>query len=148
MKIVLQSNDRFSDFGEFDTETRNLTIRSKNDSPLGRGEASGWYGTIGNSVALLFRLDNRLHFAYRNQTFSLQDDAQARIEGGQTARRFILEQGGKTLICIDYEVPPPIVPPELDFTDTRPEDFDFLLFVRNVLKNPERRRLAQGFPRL
>jgi len=146
MRVVLQSNDKFNEFGEFDPETGSLTIRPKNDSPV-KGGVSGWYGTIGDSVAFLFHLDHRLHFAYRDQRFSLQDDAQARVEGGQTARRFTLEQGGKTLICIDYEIPPPVVPPELDFTDTRPEDFDFLLFVRNVLKNPERRKLAQGFPR-
>ena len=147
MKITLQSNDKFADFAEFDTETKALVVHSKSASPLGEGDFYGWFGTVGAITTLLFHVDHKLHFGYGSTTFSLEDDAQARIEGGEIRRKFTLERGGKTLITIDYEIAPPVVPPELDFTETHPEDFDFLLFVRNVLKSPERRRLARGFPR-
>lgn len=147
MKIILQSNDRFGDFGEFDTEARKLTVHSKNESPEWKSKVNGWFGAVGSRPAILFHIDHNLHFVYWDITVPLGNNAQARVEGGQIKRQFTLEDDGRVLIRIDYEVPAPVVPPELDFTQTHPEDFDFLLFVRNVLGNRERRKLAQGFPR-
>lgn len=147
MKITLQSNDRFGDLGQFDTERRALIVYAKTESSEWESNVNGWFGTVGSRPAILFHIDHNLHFVYGDITVPLGNNAQARVEGGQIKRQFTLEEDGKVLIRIDYEVPPPVVPPDLDFTQTHPEDFDFLLFVRNVLGNRERRKLAQGFPR-
>jgi hypothetical protein len=144
MRITLQSHDRFGEFGEFDTETGKLTVHSKNESSDWKGKLNGWFGTVGNRAALLFRVDHEMHFVYGEVSIPLKAHAMAKIVGGETKRQFTLYEDQKPLITIDYEIAPPVVPPGLYFTQTHPEDFDFLLFVRNVLGNPERRKLAQG----
>ena len=148
MKLLLQSHDRFDEFAEFDLDIRSLTMHSKQREPEKWGEpAAGWYSVVDGVLVVLFRLDHELFLSVGEKSYAIDTAVHARVEGGETLRRFILVRGEEELVNVTYRAPRSTVPPELDFTQTEPEHFDFFLFVRNILEDPGRRRFAMGFPR-
>jgi len=145
MRLTVQSHDQFDEFAEFDPKSNSLEFYSKKREPeRWTGVTEGWYAAVGGGPAMLFRLNKELFFSHRGETIAVEDSVHARVQGGEMKRRFILTQQDQELISIDYEIPQSPIPAELDFTETNPEDFDFLLFVRNVLETPARRMFARG----
>ena len=148
MKILLQSHDRFDDFAEFDPATGDLAIYSKSrNRDKWSDETVGFFARINGKPAVLFRVNHDLFFGYSGKLFTITDLTSAKVEGGEVDRRFVLSNPEGSMVSIDYKIPKSSIPPELDFTQTEPEHFDFLLFVRNLLKNPARRELMRGIPR-
>lgn len=147
MKLLLQSHDRFDEFAEFNTETSETTLYSKaqNSERWANGKA-GFFAQVNAKPAVLFRVGHDLFFCYSGKRYSITDETYARVEGGEIERTFTLAKGEQPILRIDYEVAKSPIPPEVDFTQTDPEHFDFLLFVRNLLQDTARRKLTQGFP--
>ena len=148
MKILLQSHDRFDDFAEFDPETGELAVYSKTrNRDRWSDDTAGFFALVNGKPAVLFRQNHDLFFRYSGKLFSISDLTFAKVEGGEVDRTFTLSSPEGAIVSIDYKIPKSPIPAELDFTQTEPDHFDFLLFVRNLLKNPARRKLARGFPR-
>lgn len=145
LKIILQSHDRFDDFAEFSPSDNRLTVFSKRQElTKWTGRSQGWYGTVNQNPAVLFNDNRNLYFFYKGATIPIQENTHAGIQVRGRERNFSLTRDGKPILSIPYVVPQQSVPPELDFTDTAPEDFDFLLFVKNILGDPARRKFAMG----
>jgi hypothetical protein len=145
LKIVLQSHDRFDDFAEFDRSDNRITILSKTREPgKWTGYSQGWYAKINENDALLFSENHELYFSYAGTTYPIQNNVYARIQDHGAERNFTLTRDARPIFSIQYPVPKPVVPSEFDMTDTAPEDFDFLLFVKNILEDPTRRKFAMG----
>lgn len=148
MPLLLQSHDRFDEYAEFDPQSARFSVHSKAREPhKWTGETAGWYTVDHGGTFALFRVDHQLFFLSGNEKYAVDPDVHATVRGDRTRRRFALTKGGQELLGVDYRIPEPIVPPEQDFTQTEPDDFDFFLFVKNMLEDPGRRRFAMGFPR-
>ncbi len=61
--------------------------------------------------------------------------------------RLTLSHRGKLVEDLSYTPIDYGIPPELDFTQTDPEDSDYLLWLNNMLSTPERRSGAFRFRR-
>ena len=146
MILLLRSHDHFGAFADFDPATNELTIHPEQQESQGRNTA-GWFASVDGNYATLFRLGHDLFLAYCARVYPITEDTYATVEGGEIKRKFTLTASGKPVVSIDYQIPKSPIPAEWDFTQTEPEDFDFFLFVRNMLKDPGRRRFAMGFPR-
>jgi hypothetical protein len=145
LTITLQSHDRFDDFAEFDVSNDRIAVLSKVREP-GRwtGQPQGWYAMVNGHHAMLFNEDHDLYFSYRGRTYPIQDNVSATVQDLGVERKFNLIEGGRPILSIQYAASKQTVPPEFDMTDTAPEDFDFLLFVKNILEDPARRKFAMG----
>jgi hypothetical protein len=149
MKIILQSHDRFDDIGEFNSETGELHVLPNWDrqSECSEKETAGFFSELPDGPAILFRIGHDLFFTYGGKTHAVTDDVRANVVPVGSKRRFILTGNKGEMASIEYNVPGPEIPPQFDFTATEPEHFDFLLFVKNILENPQRRQFARGFAR-
>ena len=144
--LFVESHDHFDDIGAFDAATGRLERYSRSTS-AGRLRAenepvSGHYSDMGTTLGVLFRYGGALSLQLGDRRWRV-DDSHSRVtweRSGSTARFSISNENGG-FETIEYTPGPNSGPPLAD--DSTPfaedEDWDFGLFVRNILADAGRR---------
>lgn len=140
--MILQSQDRFDEIAVLNLSTGETNFVSKSKHPeLASQPTSGWYSVVDNVMCRLYRKEGVLFLGVGKQTFKLLDDVGSRLIRGQDSSTFQLISNGDLLFSFKYNLPKLDVPLKNDPTPfIEEEDFDFLLFVDNVLKDKARRQ--------
>lgn len=139
--MILQSQDKFDELAVLNPSTGETKFVSKSKHPeLASQSTSGWYSIVDNVMCCLYRSERRLFLGVGKQTFELPDDVSSRLIREQGGNTFQLTSNGTLLFSFEYRSPKLDIPLENDPTPfVEDEDFDFLLFVHNVLKDKSRR---------
>ena len=139
--MILQSKDEFDEVMELDPITGRQQILSRKARPeITSIRPSGGYSIVNGVVVCLYRVDSALYFRLGEEEFKITDDASSILVRENGHRLFQLIENGNLLVNFRYRCPANEVPLSIDptpFIDE--EDFDFLLFVHNVLAQDERR---------
>ncbi len=154
------------EFAEFDPETGSLKSFQKTGAELEAVQAQlqGMYGCVDDKRLVFYRKDGMLHLRVSDSDYTLDDSIESHLENNWVDRliqespqelraalsrfaggyrKFDLTRKGSALVSLKYKTPIESGSP-FDFTSFEDEDFDFLLFVHNVLSDPERRRYIWG----
>jgi hypothetical protein len=142
--MLVESHDRFMMIGEFDPESGALREVTRDDAPpeLLAQPVRGHYASLDGTRAVLYRSGGKLW---------LQLDGKARplAPGGRNVHwsrrgdssQLILLDNGDVIAAAEYHprlVGPPLRDDPTPFVED--EDWDFGLFVQNVLMNLDRAR--------
>jgi hypothetical protein len=144
--MLVQSHDRFDDLGAFDPLSGDLDefkrSRIADDARL-KESLRGHFAVLGDTVAVLYRDDDALWLRLGDRARDLSSGrSSAKWERiGRRARLSLLD-GAEEVASVEY-VPGPTGGPSLA-DDVTPfascEDWDFGLFVRNVVSDEGRFR--------
>lgn len=139
--MILQSNDRFDEIAQFDPVTGNYQLLSKKaNHELVNAPISGSYSIVGQILLALYRKNGDLYVWIDTKAFPISDTVSSALiqEGDQ--RVFRLLDNERLIATFRYLPSVSEVPMELDPTSfVEEEDFDFVLFIHNVLTDPGRR---------
>lgn len=140
--MILESKDDFDQLAELDPSNgRTYRFLSRKQHPeLTTTPPSGSYSIVNGTMLALYRIDGVLYFRVGDQDSKLTDDVTSRLTREDDNRVFQLIQDGNSRVIFRYVPPVPEVPLSIDPTPfIEEEDFDFLLFVHNVLTESGRR---------
>ena len=139
--MLLQSKDVFDQLVDLNTESGAYRVLSRKVHPeLPATKTSGTFSIVDDTMLMLYRKNGVLYFRARDRTVELSDDVTSSLTNKHSNRVFQLLKNGKPVIGLTYLPPVHEVPLSLDPTPfMEEEDFDFLLFVHNVLTNTGRR---------
>jgi len=139
--MILQSKDEFDEVMELDPITGRQQLLSRKRHPEITGmRPSGGYSIVNGTIVCLYRVDSTLYFRLGEEEFKITDDATSVLVREDGYRLFQLVQNGNLLVNFRYRCPVNEIPLSTDPTPFMDEeDFDFLLFVHNVLAQDERR---------
>lgn len=138
--MILQSKDEFDQLMELNPITGRRQFLSRKQHPeIASMRLSGGYSIVNGMIVCLYRVDNALYFRLGEEEFKIADDATSILVHENGYRLFQLVQNGNLLVNFRYRSPVY----EVSNIDPTPfideEDFDFFLFVHNVLNQGDRR---------
>ena len=137
--MILASNDDFDQLAELDPNSGTYRLLSRKEHPE-LTSMSGGFSMIEGTMLSLHRRDDVLFFRVGEREFELTDDVTSTLTQEDTDRVFQLIRNGKSLVSFKYRPPAPEVPLNIDPTPfVEEEDFDFFLFVHEVLSTSGRR---------
>lgn len=161
--MIIGSFQLAREFAEFDPATGSFesfqTERAEMEAL--RAQLQGRYEWLEDQLLVFYRNEGLLHLRIAQKDYCLGDDIESHLEKNfadgliqssprkvrtlvsaiaRGYRRFGLTKNATALVSLKYKTPIESASP-FDFTPfVEDEDFDFLLFVHNVLSDPERRR--------
>ena len=139
--MILQSTDEFDKLVELDLESGACQFLSRKEHPeISSLQPSGAFSILDDTMFSLYRNDSLLYFRAGNRVVELTDDVTSSLTKKNKIRAFQLVKNGEPEISLTYPAPELEVPLALDPTPfIEEEDFDFLMFVHNVLTDSNRR---------
>lgn len=141
MRIVLSSFANAWRFARFDPETGAFSRIPLALTLLRRpGTTAGWYVRSGRELAALFVVSGRLYFRHGKTAVEITEHSRAVLERRGRKGWLEISSGGEHVV-FEYRLPrlwPPLSEDPTPFVQE--EDFDFGLFVHNVVKDPARGR--------
>jgi len=160
--MIIRSFKRAREFAEFDSDTGSFSAFQKEDAEMEalQAQMQGRYEDLEDKLVVFYRKEGLLHLRVAANDYLLDDNIESQLEKHPADgliqsspeslrpflsrlvgahRKFSLSNNGTALLFLRYKSPIDSVSP-FDFTMADDEDLDFLLFVHNVLSDPERRR--------
>jgi hypothetical protein len=139
--MILESKDEFDQLAELDPITGSYRLLSRRLHPeLKTTPPSGGYSIVNDTMLALYRKDGVLYFRAGELEFKLTDDVSSKLTREGNNRVFQLHQDRNLLVDLRYSLPEPDIPLTIDPSPfIEEEDFDFFLFVHNVLTQTDRR---------
>ena len=145
--IFLQNYKEFQTFCGYDEKNGEVEYYLKNEHPeLNKQPKTGVFSEIDGKTVLFFRRNGILQLTIEKDVFSIDDDMRANWELKKNCEHnsptavFSLYQEEKKLKAIEYT---PFLSrniiPEDDSAFVDEEDYDFLIFIHNVLNDRKRR---------
>lgn len=142
--VLMQSNQRYSTYAELDTTTGIITWRSKEtDRAASLAEMGGHIVVLDGYPVCLYRAEGRLHLRIAAVDTEITDDTTADLVQGEQGGASTLTVSRQGIVCFRWTYTRPIIDPPLAVDPTPfvgEEDFDFGVFVRNVISEPRRRQ--------
>jgi hypothetical protein len=139
--MILESKDVFDQLAELDPNNGTYRLLSRKQYPdLATTPPSGSYSIVDGTMLSLYRRDGVLYFRSADREFKVTDDVVSKLTREDNSRVFLLLKDGNVLVDLRYSPSEPEFPLTIDPTPfIEEEDFDFFLFVHNVLTQPDRR---------
>lgn len=151
--MFVESHDRFDDVGDLDPESGHLvefsrSARSSSDLPA--GPVCGHYARLDDDLAVFYRAGESLWLRAGEHVRELETGrSSVRWEGLGERSRLTLRDEDNYVVSVGYRVGPTRGPSLVDDPTlfSAIENWDFGLFVRNVLMDDGRRgRIYSGDP--
>lgn len=138
--MYLEAFGRYPTVAEFDPASNYFSeLNRLEDKVPPDARFWGYFDKLGGQLLLLYRVGEELFLRHNNQDNRIDDDVSASFTEG-AMNRLLVTRGDETMVDITYPHPKEWRIP----FDTTPfvedEDFDFGLFIANVLTEPGRRR--------
>jgi hypothetical protein len=134
----VESFELHAEVGEFDPTSGELTVFARSSAP-GR-PLSGHYTRLGNESVVFFRDHGRLHLRVGGKVFEVNEALQLdwRLVRDRESELTVSSPGSES-IRLQYASGPPGPPLSEDPTPfVSDEDWDFGLFIKNVITNQDR----------
>jgi hypothetical protein len=144
--VLLRSSDSYTSLLDLNLETGAVAHWNEDDDPSLRSlPKDGHYSQLEGHLWCLYRHMGDLHFRLDELDLKVTPDLEVEHLSGKV-NHFALRRGGVTLLALDY-ANPLVIDPEIKVQIAvtpmaEVEDFDFGLFVYNVLTDPGRRDAA------
>ncbi len=145
-RIVLQSHDQYNDIVEI-TDSGGKIVHSKGQAPELANKCIGFFAEVEGKDVCLYRWSENLILRVGDESFNLDEKTTTKIgpDAVPGIRRFQVFKEEKPILTFKYSEPE--IPREIRddpnalfmWKDRDPEDDDFLLFIHNVLRQPDRR---------
>jgi len=141
--ILLQSNDRFDDLAKLDTSTGRVSWFSRQvvDLTIASSPIRGHIAQLCGHTLCFYRKAKVLHFRVDDEDLELTEETQVELVRVRDAVNCItVLRNGVPLFTWTYHRP--VIDPLLEYDPTpfiEEEQFDFCLFVYNVMNDPDRR---------
>jgi len=138
--MILACQDIFDQLAELDLRDSSVRFLSRKQHPELSASVAGSFSIVNEMMVSLYRVHGGLYFRVGDQVFQVTDDTTSTLETDGKNRRFRLLERENILVDLTYLTPELEIPLSIDPTPfVEEEDFDFLLFVHNVLTQPGRR---------
>ena len=152
--IFLQNYKEFQKFCGYDEKNGEVEYYLKNEHPeLNKQPKAGAFSEIDGKAVLFFRRNGTLQLTIEKDMFAINDNMHANWELKKNCERnpptavFSLYEKERKLKAIEYTpfLSRNIIPEDnTAFVDE--EDYDFFIFIHNVLNDRERRRSIYAKP--
>jgi len=138
MKITLRSNENYTHFACIDTSDVSFfeDFKSNDEQSL-----SGIYSFVGEKIICLFKKSESLFLRVNNFDIALDNTIRSKIENTLGKNTFYIIKNNIEIINIDYDVNHFDSDGTISTPFSEAEDFDFLLFINNIIKNKERQEV-------
>lgn len=139
--MYLQSKDLFDLIIRFDIDKGVLERISKNNQGFS-DRLNGSFSEYDDTFFVIFVENDRLFFCYNNKKIDLLDSYVINVEGTPNNRKMTILKDGKKYDEVEYSLGVLDNKYENDITAfIEDEDFDFGLFVSNLSRNKERKKV-------
>jgi len=160
--MLLQSAERARDFARLDPTTGMMEFFSEDGGSreILQSTISGRFSLVEGSLVAFYRDNGVLKLKLGDIEHLIDETTSSEIEESQNRfaefirgqfrriahgpsdaqRRFLLRRNGETVLTFDYRPPAPSNIPFDPTPFVEAEDFDFVLFIHNVLSDPARRK--------
>lgn len=136
MKIRLQNQDKFLEFGELDTITGSFQTYTKDAPVFIKG---GSFSYCEDDLLAIFVKNNRIIAKIGDKEIPIRNGISASLETFEKHNVLRVFDGKKEALSYKY-IPEKGIPGDMTpFVDR--EDNDFLLFMANVINTPERQEV-------
>ncbi len=141
--LVLQSHDRYDDVLVLDCASNSMSFHSKRGSPeLAARPVRGHFTREGGDLVLFYRRDGSLHLRAGEKDVALEPGTSVELRNDTTrgTRTLSVVRDGRAVLQWAHkpvEIRPPLEEDPTPFVER--EQFDFALFIENVLNDPQRR---------
>jgi hypothetical protein len=138
--MILQSHTVFDQLAELDPFHSSVQYLSLKRYPELKASIVGTFSVINEIMVSFYRLNGILYFRVADQKFEVTEEVISTLAISGNNRKFRLLKGDDVVVDVTYSTPELEIPLSIDPTPfVEEEDFDFLLFVHNVLTQPGRR---------
>ncbi len=138
--MILQCYTDFDQLAELDQSIPSVRFLSLKHHPELKASIAGTFSIINEMLVSFYRVHGVLYLRIADQEFELTNDTSSALETDGNYRKFRLLKGKNVLVDLTYLLPELEIPLSIDPTPfVEEENFDFLLFVHNVLSQPGRR---------
>ena len=138
--MILQSHASFDQLAALDPSLPSVQFLSRKHHPELTASIAGSFALINEMMVSLYRIHGVLYFRIADQEFEVTDEISSTLETDGNNRKFRLLNRENVLVDLTYPIPESEIPLSIDPTPfVEQEDFEFLLFVHNVLTEPGRR---------
>ena len=143
--MLVQSHDRFDVVAEFDPSSGRLVPQPRVPGTEPHA-TSGWFAVLDGRCIVFFREHGKLKLRIGTSLFLV--DSGAIVGWKASGQHVVLSVSNSSMqASVLYQAGPPGVPLDLDPTPfVSSEDWDFGLFVFNVVSDPERFELVRLGP--
>ena len=140
--LIVRSQDRYDEFAELEPATGHVRHFQVAGSSADTVPSSGWYSLLGGQMVSLYALGGDLYLLMNGKSYHLDHGSSVEFSRQASENELTLRQNGEVLAKLRYlrpEIDPSLDEDPSGFVDE--EDFDFGLFVFNVLANQDRREV-------
>ena len=104
-------------------------------------DPQGWFGSLGGTPVALFVREGTLNLLVGDKLLRVDENTTARLTGQGGNRVLTVYIKSSRQVTLPYRRPTPWPPVEVDPTPMiEEEDYDYGLFLRNMIEDPERQR--------
>jgi hypothetical protein len=138
--MFLQSMDNYDITADFDPSDGSLREMKKSQSSnTAAGKISGSYARLNGNLITIYRNGENLHVSFDSNDVEIRDSVKIFLDRGDL-NVISLVENGIPILSFSYKSPLHDLPEDqFDVSFSEKEDFDFGLFLYNVISNPERR---------
>jgi hypothetical protein len=133
--MYVRSHDRFIRYGLFDPDSGSLETRTRAPSREPDQVVEGHFASLAGEMVIFYRKDAYLYVGCGGNRWPA-DEATIRWEPERGHSRFAVVEGDREVFALTYSMDFP--GPELVTSFSEPEDWDFGLFIYNVVNDPAR----------
>ena len=141
--MILQSKDKFDEIADLNLDTGDAMFLSKASHPnLSSERPEGAYSIVDGTMCSLYRTkDGSLYLRVGEKQFKVVDQIRSTLIQFPNKNVFKLFDADNLLLEFIYPTPLPDISQDDDLTAfIEREDFDFLLFLHNILSDAGRRQ--------
>jgi hypothetical protein len=151
--MLLQSAERARDFARLDPDTGRIDFFSQDGELREQMQAgsSGRFSFVESALVAFYRDNRVLKLRIGDEEYVIDEGTSSRIAKSRNrlvtwltrSRRrnqFLLSQNGKTVVSLKYQAPETSNIPFDPTPFIEEEDFDFMLFIHQVLNDSKRRK--------
>ena len=142
-EVKLQNKEKIANAGVLNTETGALVQWERSDhgpSKFFERGAVGYFSHLGDKLAALYCLKGQLRFWADGDERVIDERTRVYVSDNRGLIALRVETPGNPDLFVEYPKPDTVVPLELDPTfGVELEDFDFGVFLRNIVAEPTRR---------
>jgi len=144
--IWLQSNEKFDLLVEYDHYSGRYTAHSRKDLGVTSLERiEGFFSILSGIFVALYTYGQQLFLRIGDDCIQFTDDILVEVSGDEINRKMVVKKGDQRVANVEYVLDLSFRFPDDPTPFIEDEDFDFGLFVSNVAKNPNRKRVLLGF---
>jgi hypothetical protein len=142
LMLTVRSQDKFDEFADLDPATGFMQPFQVSGNAAETIETSGWYSQLAGQLVSLFAFAGDLYLRLNEKPYRLDESRRVEYSRHENESNLTLLERGQIIATLSYapvEISPPLDEDPTGFIDE--EDFDFGLFLSNVLENPARREI-------